>query len=122
MTITELLEQGLKYLYKAYKANNDKDSVVVMGHLNIVEISIKTALKHARTELTTSRWYTPEQWEKRTGKKWPEDWPVWSITTDGLLTISTMGEEEIRKTWGTHIYVIATEAGPPPDDWRPEEE
>jgi hypothetical protein len=67
------------------------------------------------------RWETPDQWEKRTGKAWPEDWPVWDIT-DGMIGISTMAEEEERKTWGNHIYVIATEAGPPPKSWRPEEE
>jgi hypothetical protein len=46
--VTELLEQGLKYLDKAYDANNDEDSDVVMGYLNIVEVSIKTALEHIR--------------------------------------------------------------------------
>jgi hypothetical protein len=38
-----------------------------------------------------------------------------------MIEISTMGEEEERKKRGNHIYVIATEAGPPPDNWRPEE-
>jgi hypothetical protein len=71
--------------------------------------------------LPLPRWETPDQWEKRTGKAWPEDWAVWSITTDGILEITTMGEEEVRKTWGNHFYAIPTEAGPPPEDWRPEE-
>jgi hypothetical protein len=67
------------------------------------------------------RWETPEQWEKRTGKAWPDDWPVWNITKE-MIGISTMAEEAERKKWGNHVYVCATEAGPPPDDWRPEEE
>jgi hypothetical protein len=72
-------------------------------------------------EESKPRWETPDQWKKRTGEAWPEDWPVWDIT-DGMIGISTMAEEEERKTWGNHIYVIATEAGKPPDDWRPGED
>jgi hypothetical protein len=67
----------------------------------------------------TPRWYTPEQWEAETGEPWPEYWPVWAIT-DGMISISTMAEEEERKKWGDFIYVCATEAGPPPDGWKPE--
>jgi hypothetical protein len=81
-------------------------------------------LKDAISELKNPpRWETPEQWKQRTGEEWPDDWPVWSLTTDRdeILTITTMGEEEARKTWGNHIYAIATEAGPPPDGWRPED-
>jgi hypothetical protein len=67
------------------------------------------------------RWETPEQYEKRTGEEWPLDWPIWYITKDEILGITTIGEEEVRKPWGNNIYVIATEAGPPPFGWRPEE-
>jgi hypothetical protein len=38
-------------------------------------------------------------------------------TGEEILEITTMGSEKIRKTWGNRIYAVATEAGPPSDDW-----
>jgi hypothetical protein len=52
--VLELLEQGLQYLDKAYDTIEENDSDVTLGHLNIVETSIKTAIKHVRAELETS--------------------------------------------------------------------
>jgi hypothetical protein len=101
-----------------------EDALDVMLHVTQIPESYQEVayIEEAIAELKAlPRWETPEQYEKRTGEKWPDDWPVWSITTDGILEITTMGEEEIRKTWGNHFYAIPTEAGPPPEDWRPEE-
>jgi hypothetical protein len=132
--VIELLEQGLKYLDKAYDANNDEDSDVVMGHLNIVEVSIKTALKHIGAELKAlPRWETPEQYENRTGEEWPEKAAVYVrvyadkfpgfgvYTYADALRLVRMATAHTGIT-GKHQIACATEAGPPPDDWRPEEE
>jgi hypothetical protein len=64
------------------------------------------------------RFYTPEQWEKRTGEPWQYEWPVW-------YRGENIGKWFIR-SYGTVPYgklcVVFTEAGPPPDGWRPDEE
>jgi hypothetical protein len=84
-------------------------------------------------ELQSPRWYTPEQWEKHTGERWPERAAVyylsyryskWYVSDWGLL-------QEMRFDLGDTTQhnakfaplraVCATEAGPPPDDWKPEE-
>jgi hypothetical protein len=80
-----------------------------------------------KTRLEKSRWYTPEQWEKRTGKAWPDDWAVycryrsngdelqchWRATTYDLI--------KNEEWWLDQKQIVcATEAGPPPDDWIPE--
>jgi hypothetical protein len=77
-------------------------------------------IQKAIAELQTPRWYTPEQWEAETGEPWPDDWPIWAINGEGIMELSTMDEEELRKELGTCAYVCVTEAGPPPEDWRPE--
>jgi hypothetical protein len=82
---------------------------------------------------------TPEQWEKRTGEKWKgavyfnlfsrKDGK--SLYTDGRYQVSSTGEiiETIDRVMGllgfpdcVVVVVCATEAGPPPDGWKPEEE
>jgi hypothetical protein len=70
------------------------------------------------------RWETPEQWKKRMGEPWPDDWPVWCIS------------DEEEPEWRGHSYrkakkidrvndtliICANFDGPlPPDGWRPEE-
>jgi hypothetical protein len=119
------LTKAHDYLSEATKAVED-----VTFRSRDEEKRIKTALNRIECAmgavetmipLPLPRWETPDQWEKRTGKAWPEDWPVWNITKE-MIGISTMAEEAERKKWGNHIYVCATEAGPPPDDWWPEEE
>jgi hypothetical protein len=68
------------------------------------------------------RWETPEQREKRTGKKWPDNWPVWALISllHGELIWEVMSYD--TATSAAEYIVCATEAGPPPDGWRPEEE
>jgi hypothetical protein len=68
---------------------------------------------------------TPEQYKKRTGEAWPDDWATYV-----RLIFAKHGWDPYRYVtakslqWmnpGT-IIVIATEYGPPPDGWKPEEE
>jgi hypothetical protein len=64
------------------------------------------------------RWETPEQYKKRTGKDWPDEGAVYFRCI------------HIEPGWGVCRYisakrdcdlcVCATEAGPPPEDWKPE--
>jgi hypothetical protein len=75
---------------------------------------------------------TPEQWEKRTGKAWPDDWAVyyrysydhktyreWRVGSHKNI-VDSRADFETHNA-GTHQIVCATEAGPPPDGWMPEE-
>jgi hypothetical protein len=85
-------------------------------------------VRQAIAELKFPRWYTPEQWEERTGKAWPDDWAVywrgidfssrhddWKVASYGMAKVHSV-------TYLSVECVCATEAGPPPDDWKPEEE
>jgi len=67
---------------------------------------------------------TPEQYEKRTGKPWPDNAPVWFMRDD---------EKEFfgGGFWGVCRYKTAKEVwdkiivcvqcpNPPPDNWRPQ--
>jgi hypothetical protein len=89
---------------------------------------IKDALNEIKK---TPQWETPEQYKARTGKAWAEDWAVYfRICTDkfGGFTVYTykdalrLYDMAVAHTGITPEYqiVCATEAGPPPDDWRPE--
>jgi hypothetical protein len=92
-------------------------------NLNGVIEFLQNRLK--REVKTNPRWETPEQYEKRTGKKWLYDWAVYFKTA--IAYSHGLGDVEWgvcrRKTASIDhdICVVATEAGPPPDDWRPEE-
>jgi hypothetical protein len=79
--------------------------------------------------LPLPRWETPNQWEKRTGKAWPDDWAVYALyeNNDGQRQWFWGGYEKERDKAGRRgknpiAIVCAAEAGPPPDDWRPEED
>jgi hypothetical protein len=98
-------------------------------------------LRQAELE-SPPRWETPEQWEQRTGKAWPDDWAVYlnawfttgnfvgkSIYANGGRQIFSLKEARKiaeRLSKGAFKFrsgiVCAAEAGPPPDDWMPEEE
>jgi hypothetical protein len=74
------------------------------------------------------RWETPEQWEKRTGEKWPdngavyykcrydfaETWSDWKIKSLGDAIWESGG-------YTNYQIVCATEAGLPPNNWWPGE-
>ena len=69
---------------------------------------------------------TVEQWEARTGKKYPDDGPVWK----NYVIINRKEEENshVKFNWRLALYkhidnsedlcVVANENGKPPDDWR----
>jgi hypothetical protein len=81
----------------------------------------------ARHLIEVPAWETPEQYEKRTGEKWPDDWAVYSLNELNECNAWSVGvykhERLYMKDHKTmKAIVCATEAGRPPDDWRPEEE
>jgi hypothetical protein len=92
---------------------------------------IKIAIK----ELQAPRWETPEQYGKRTGKPWPDNWAVYERKNifiggekDGEWRTNSLsgarGDFWVKEVEPDIVIdiVCATEAGPPPDDWKPEEE
>jgi hypothetical protein len=70
-------------------------------------------------------WETPEQYERRTGKKWQDDWAVYALyeNNDGERRWFWGGcgrERRKGENGNTRKIVCAAEAGPPPDGWEPE--
>jgi hypothetical protein len=65
------------------------------------------------------RWETPEQYKKRTGEDWPRDWAVYSSSRNfqygWSATLHRIAKED------NDVCICATEAGIPPEDWKPEE-
>ena len=57
---------------------------------------------------------TPEQYEKRTGKSYPNDWLVFNLQLGHWYPCDYQRIKEGR------LVVIADSPVPPPDDWRPE--
>ena len=69
---------------------------------------------------------TPEQYEKRTGKKWngavwvksmldiPEVPKMWLLIRGSAVTDEDLSDNDL-------IYLCAQSPEPPPDDWKPEE-
>jgi hypothetical protein len=81
------------------------------------------------------RWETPEQWEKRTGKAWPENAAVrvllpnkeWDLMEHWRAEQLRRDLARLDKDFGDEpegllIVCDRGEAGPPPNDWRPEED
>jgi hypothetical protein len=80
------------------------------------------------------RWETPEQREKRTGEKWPDngavyalvlDWPPmmsywsgWKIMPYGKALTYNHRPGEFKLC----IICANNDYGPPPDGWKPEEQ
>jgi hypothetical protein len=91
---------------------NEEDVRPVNESLYIIEQLIKDM--EAR-----SRWYTPEQWKELTGEEWPEAWGVYTIF-DGGWFLQRYREAQLMRTYTPITIVCATEAGRPPDDWKPE--
>jgi hypothetical protein len=95
-------------------------------------------VRQALEGLQVPHWETPEQRERRTGKKWPDEGAVYFY--DDLLGWRAISYIDYRKRiteirQQTHAKkidlivndkqypcVCATEAGKPPDDWKLEEE
>jgi hypothetical protein len=75
------------------------------------------------------RFETPEQREKRTGEKWPDDWAVYvrneKMIYPGCWHVwehKKWKDTEIRTKIPHYTIICATEAGPPSDGWKPGEE
>jgi hypothetical protein len=68
------------------------------------------------------KWETPEQYKKRTGKAWPDSGAVYTICVKNHQEFWYPKSLGLVKKVGVPLknVIIATEAGPPPDDWRPE--
>jgi hypothetical protein len=91
-------------------------------------IMAKGMVMEAIEILQSPRWYSPEQWEKRTGKPWPDYWAVYyrtryrpSIYDSEMWTMWCVSKYKTAKKKTAAQIVCATEAGPPPEDWEPEE-
>jgi hypothetical protein len=95
----------------------------------------KTAMglmSKAITELKAKPcWYTPAQWEEKTGKPWPENWAVYIImeANPGQRVVeikslrvakAELDKQNTGAVMGIRWIVCAAEAGPP-DGWRPED-
>jgi hypothetical protein len=68
------------------------------------------------------RWETPNQWQKRTGKAWPDTWPVFfeygeNTNQYHIDRLEKVKNERVLKIGRVCVF---TEAGPPPNNWRPE--
>jgi hypothetical protein len=65
------------------------------------------------------RWETPDQWEKRTGEKWPDNGAVYALVLllRGELIWEVMSYD--TATSAAEYIICATEAGPPPENFKP---
>jgi hypothetical protein len=116
-----LRRQGMKKVVE--KLETAKHAVLNCSHSTAV-----SCIEEAIEELKAPpRWYTPDQWEAETGEPWPDDWAVYalektSIFSDGYSERFRVMEYETAKWKDLDVIVVAAEAGPPPNGWRPEEE
>ena len=68
---------------------------------------------------------TPEQYERRTGKKWPENAPVWYRYKDQQdfkewsWVLSRKLVADARNSREKLYILCAQSPEPPPNDWRP---
>jgi hypothetical protein len=107
-SVIELLEQA-----KAFAA---------CGLGSAVVSCIEEALCEYRRLQDVPAYETVKQWEKRTGRKYPETAPIYALDEKVpdtvkpyyFLTTLKIVDKDRR------ILIVATEAGPPPEDWRPE--
>jgi hypothetical protein len=67
------------------------------------------------------RGYTPEEWKAETDEAWPDDWAVYTICVKDHREFWYPKSLELVKKAGVPLknVICATEAGKPPDDWRP---
>jgi hypothetical protein len=89
-----------------------------------IEENLAEAIDRLRSlgaEQAPPRWETPEQWKELTGEEWPEAWGVYTLFYGGWI-LQRYREAKLMGTYMPITIVCATEAGPPPEDWRPEGE
>jgi hypothetical protein len=92
---------------------------------------IRVAVAHLKkvaaiAELPHPYWETPEQYEKRTGEKWPNGWAVYALYENNnngnrwvFCESYYFASSELCEGNRLVAIICATEAGPPPVDWRP---
>jgi hypothetical protein len=90
-----------------------------------VAMSALSNIEEALMALQSPCWRTPEQWEKRTGKKWPDNGAVYyKNSIDGAWYLMYFAKAKKRiggRVWLLNkVIVCANEAGKPPDGWEPE--
>ena len=87
-----------------------------------------TYIDKAIAELKNPRWETPEQYEKQTGEPWPDSGAVYccgqskEFAAEHGYTWFIMSHKEAKeyRFYKVRHIICATEAGPPPENWRPE--
>jgi hypothetical protein len=82
-------------------------------------------INDAMALLKTPRWETPVQYEKRTGKPYPNEGPVWELFVYlPYLPVCEWMLKEYRYANIGRRPVVCAYGSPekPPDDWEPEEE
>jgi hypothetical protein len=129
--VIELLEEAF---YQVSRSDSGYKGTRLGRALDAIEEAI-TILK------TPPRWETPEQRKERTGEEWPENALVYYRYAGARETYEGIYYDEFGGEWGYAAYkrirgfareaekhkngryqiVCANEAGPPPDDWKPEE-
>lgn len=121
-----------KFLARAIgteKAYGEKSEPITIGKRRVkdkyYQISILVQEMGAIEQLT-SRWETPEQYLKRRGEPWPDDWSVYALyeSNDGQRAWFVGVYKRERLYMEDHktltAIVCATEAGKPPNDWKPD--
>ncbi len=64
---------------------------------------------------------TVAHWEERKKRKYPDDAPVYVLLYNGDNSLWLPTDRITAIEFKSSIpFVVATEAGAPPDDWRPE--
>jgi hypothetical protein len=63
---------------------------------------------------------TVEQWEERTGEEYPDTAPVYVLLSNGGNSLWLPTDRITAPEFNSSIpFVVATEAGSPPSNWRP---
>jgi hypothetical protein len=66
---------------------------------------------------------TPEQYRARTGRRWPEDGPVWILRDDEKEFLGGgfwgVCRYKTAKDMGDRIIICVQGPNPPPKGWRP---
>jgi hypothetical protein len=119
----ESAKGGIEEAQEFLSRETIKDMLIVVNGI------IEEAIAYLKSP---PRWETTEQYEKRTGEKWPDNGAVftrlknkhddWDVHFYGRHKQSVDFIERMGGTVQPLYIVCATEAGLPPDDWKPEDE
>jgi hypothetical protein len=131
--VIELLEKARENTAKGISDNPFYAATKACYNANLLLNEALGILKKA-----APHWETPEQYKERTGKAWPDgaavfyrdrgyhdvgltDWCLWklmlhkeAVEKPKEINCSGVSTEDCQ-------IICATEAGPPPEDWKPEE-